>query len=217
MPARIYVLAGVNGAGKSSLGGEAIKASGDCFYNPDLQARQLHAASPGLTLEAANAQAWELSRQGLEQALVQGSQFKFETTLGARTITAMLLAGAKTGAEIHFWYAGLSSPELHLRRVQSRVAAGGHDIPEAKIRQRYVSSVSNLVTLLPHLASLAVFDNSIDGDPKAGIAPRPVQVMRMVGGKITAILPLSDVPVWAKPIVMQALKLAALSEHSSQH
>ncbi len=212
MPARIYVLAGVNGAGKSSLGGEAIKASGDCFYNPDVQTRQLQAAHPGLSLEAANAQAWELGRLGLEQALAQGHQFKFETTLGARTITAMLLAGAKSGAEVHLWYAGLSSPELHLQRVLSRVAAGGHDIPEAKIRQRYMSSVSNLVTLLPHLASLAVFDNSIDGDPKAGVAPSPVQVLRMAGGKITAVLPLGAVPAWAKPIVMQALRLAALSQ-----
>jgi len=212
MPARIYVLAGVNGAGKSSLGGEAIKASGDCFYNPDLQSRRLQAVHRGLSLEAANAQAWELGRRGLEQALAHGRQFKFETTLGARTITAMLLAGAKAGAEVHLWYAGLSSPELHLQRVQSRVAAGGHDIPEAKIRQRYMSSVSNLVSLLPHLASLAVFDNSIDGDPRAGVAPNPVRVLRMVGGAITDILPLSDVPTWAKPIVMQALKLA-VSNH----
>ncbi len=214
MPARIYVLAGVNGAGKSSLGGEAIKASGDCFYNPDVQTQQLQIAHPGLSLEAANAQAWELGRHGLEQALAQGRQFKFETTLGARTITSMLMAGAKAGAEIHLWYAGLSSPELHLQRVQSRVAAGGHDIPEAKIRQRYVSSVSNLIALLPHLASLALFDNSVDGDPKAGVAPRPVLVLRMVGGLITDILPLSDVPIWAKPIVMQALKLASLRQQS---
>ena len=216
MPATIYVLAGVNGAGKSSLGGEAIKASGDCFYNPDVQTRQLQVAYPGLSLEVANAQAWELGRSGLEQALAKGRQFKFETTLGARTITAMLMAGARAGAEVHLWYAGLSSPELHLHRVQSRVAAGGHDIPEAKIRQRYVSSVRNLIALLPHLSSLAVFDNSIDGDPKAGIAPNPVQVLRMADGAITGILPLSEVPTWAKPIVMQALKLASLRLHSGK-
>lgn len=206
MPARIYVLAGVNGAGKSSIGGAAIQAAGDSFYNPDLQTRKILAAKPHLSAAAANAEAWELGRHGLEQALRNGSQFKFETTLGARTITALLLAGAKAGAEIHCWYAGLASPELHLQRVQSRVAAGGHDIPEAKIRQRYVSSASNLVTLLPHLASLALFDNSIEGDPKAGVAPRPVLVLRMVEGAIIDMMPLAAVPAWAKPIVMQALK-----------
>lgn len=206
MPARIYVLAGVNGAGKSSIGGEAIRATGDSFYNPDLQTRKILAAQPGIDPAAANAEAWELGRHGLEQALRGGSQFKFETTLGARTITEMLLTGAKAGAEIHCWYAGLATPELHVQRVRSRVAAGGHDIPEAKIRQRYVSSVSNLVALLPHLASLAVFDNSIDGDPKAGVAPQPQLVLRMVRAVITAMMPPAQVPAWAKPIVMQALK-----------
>jgi len=206
MPARIYVLAGVNGAGKSSIGGEAIKAAGDCFYNPDLQARQILSAKPGLTITAANAEAWALGRQGLEQALRSGSQFKFETTLGARTITELLLNGAQAGAEVHVWYAGLSSPELHLQRVRSRVAAGGHDIPEDKIRQRYVSSIRNLLSLLPQLASLVVFDNSIDGDPKAGIAPQPQLVLRMVQGRITAMMALADIPDWAKPIAMLALK-----------
>lgn len=209
MPARIYVLAGVNGAGKSSIGGAAIQASGDSFYNPDLQARKLLDANAALAQEAANAQAWELGRRALEHALATGRQLKFETTLGARTITDMLLGGAKAGAQVHLWYAGLSSPELHLQRVKSRVAAGGHDIAELKIRQRYVSSVKNLVALQPHLASLAVFDNSIEGDPKAGVAPSPALVLRMTGSAITEMMPLSAVPAWAKPIVMQALRLAA--------
>lgn len=212
MPSRIYVLAGVNGAGKSSIGGEAITASGDCFYNPDVQTRQLLAANPALSLETANAEAWELGRRGLEQALAGGSQFKFETTLGARTITGMLISGAQVGAEIHLWYAGLTSPELHLQRVQSRVAAGGHDITETKIRQRCVSSVQNLLVLLPHLASLAVFDNSTEGDPKAGNAPMPVLVLRMMAGRMTAMMPLAAVPAWSKPVVMQALKLTSSSQ-----
>jgi predicted ABC-type ATPase len=208
MPARIYVLAGVNGAGKSSIGGAAIESQGDVFYNPDLHTRAILAAHPGMPLETANAQAWELGKRGLEAALAAGSQFKFETTLGARTITGLLLKGARAGAEVHVWYAGLDSPELHIQRVKSRVAAGGHDIPEEKIRQRCVSSLQNLVELLPHLASLAVFDNSAEGDPKAGRAPQPLRVLRMVGGAITAMLPLHDVPAWAKPVVMAALKTA---------
>ena len=35
VPARLYVLAGVNGAGKSSIGGAAIRAAGGEYYNPD--------------------------------------------------------------------------------------------------------------------------------------------------------------------------------------
>ena len=207
MAAEIFVLAGVNGAGKSSVGGAALEAGGARFYNPDRHARSLMAVQPLLSQEEANAQAWQIGRQGLKRALAEGLQFKFETTLGARTLTSMLLAGAKAGAAVNVWYAGLSSPELHIQRVRSRVAHGGHDIPEAKIRQRYVTSLRNLIELMPYLTSLVVFDNSTEGDPMAGVAPRPRLVLRSRGREITEMIAPADVPGWAKPVVMQALKL----------
>ncbi len=218
MPARIFVLAGVNGAGKSSVGGAALEAAGARFYNPDLHARELMLANPALSQDEANGQAWELGRQGLERALAAGSQFMFETTLGARTLAAMLMAGAKAGAEVHIWFAGLATPELHIQRVKSRVALGGHDIPEPKIRRRYVSSLQNLVGLMPHLASLVVFDNSAEGDPRQGLFPRPRLVLRMKGREITEMIAPADVPGWAKPVVMQALRLmkAAGKQHAGK-
>ena len=59
VPARLYVLAGVNGAGKSSIGGAAIRAAGGEYYNPDEAARALMAANPGLGQTEANAAAWQ--------------------------------------------------------------------------------------------------------------------------------------------------------------
>ncbi|MEO5738548.1 MAG: zeta toxin family protein [Variovorax sp.] len=205
MPARIFVLAGVNGAGKSSVGGAALLQKKVDYFNPDLAARALLDANPGLSAEAANAQAWGFGRNGLERALAQGLNFAFETTLGAKTIPQMLLAGARQGAQVHLWYAGLSSPELHLQRVQARVAAGGHDIPEAKIRERYETSRANLIRLLPHLASLRVYDNSAEGDPKAGQGPKPRLLLHMEGGRIVSHIALDQVPQWAKPIMAAAL------------
>jgi hypothetical protein len=114
-------------------------------------------------------------------ALAQQSNFAFETTLGARTIPEMLLQGARQGALVHLWWVGLFSPDLHLQRVKARVASGGHDIPEAKIRERYETSRANLIRLLPHPASLRVYDNSAEGDPKAGQRPRPLLSLHMEG------------------------------------
>jgi len=62
MPARIFVLAGVNGAGKSSIGGAALLDRKVAYFNPDLAARVLLDANPGLKQEVANAQAWEFGR-----------------------------------------------------------------------------------------------------------------------------------------------------------
>src|SRR5882757_10489394 len=208
MPARIFVLAGVNGAGKSSIGGAALLDRKVAYFNPDLAARVLLDANPGLKQEVANAQAWEFGRKGLERALREGLNFAFETTLGANTIANMLLAGAQAGAEINVWYAGLSSPELHLRRVKSRAIAGGHNIPEHKIRERYVSSRANLIKLLPHLAGLRMYDNSADNDPKTGHRPEPVLLLHMQSGRIASHIALEQVPQWAKPILASALEAA---------
>jgi predicted ABC-type ATPase len=208
MPARIFVLAGVNGAGKSSIGGAALDFVGVPYFNPDLAARILLAANPGLALEVANAHAWEFGRKGLERALKGSLNFAFETTLGASTITNMLLSGAQDGAEVHVWYAGLSSPELHIERVKNRVAAGGHDIPERKIRERYVASRANLIRLMPDLASLRVYDNSADNDPKIGNQPEPLLLLHMESARIESYCALDKIPDWAKPILAIAFALA---------
>lgn len=206
-PPRIYVLAGVNGAGKSSLGGAAVRDSGGDYYNPDEAARSLMAADPRLGQAEANSKAWLTGKNLLEKAIADRLDFAFESTLGANTIPAMLREAAKQGFEVRVWYAGLSSPELHLARVKSRVRKGGHDIPEADIRRRYQHSRLNLINLLPHLAALRVHDNSADADPAKGRAPEPVLILHMERGRILNAADLPNTPDWAKPIVAAALRL----------
>ena len=207
-PPRIYVLAGVNGAGKSSLGGAAFREAGGDYYNPDEAARSLVAANPRLDQKEANSQAWLIGKGLLEKAIANGLNFAFETTLGANTIPALLRDAAQKGIEMYVWYAGLSSPELHIARVKSRVDKGGHDIPEADIHRRYKHSRLNLIDLLPYLAALRVHDNSAEADPATGRAPEPVLVLHMVRGRIVNVEGLKNTPGWAKPIVAAALKLS---------
>jgi predicted ABC-type ATPase len=205
MPARIVVLAGVNGAGKSSVAGEAIRESGGEFYDPDAAARRLRARTPGTTPEQANAEAWEVGRRGLELALERGEFFAFETTLGGRTILSMLLAGAAGGAEIHLSYIGLASPELHVERVARWVAAGGHAIPREKIIEHWTASRRNLVRLVPHLTSLRLYDNSADADPGRGGRPAPKLLLHLERGVLRERVPLAAVLDWAKPLVAAAI------------
>jgi predicted ABC-type ATPase len=207
-PPRISVLAGVNGAGKSSVGGAAVRELGGEYYNPDEVARRLIDADPQLGQAEANSKAWLVGKNLLEKAIAHRLDFAFESTLGANTIPALLRDAAKNGFEIHVWYAGLSSPELHLERVKSRVRKGGHDIPEADIRRRYAHSRLNLIDLLPHLAALHVNDNSTHADPATGRAPEPVLVLHMESRKILNLADLPNTPEWAKPIVVAALKLS---------
>jgi len=206
VPACIYVLAGVNGAGKSSIGGALFAAHHVDVFDPDLAARALLDAKPNLSQREANAAAWEVGRRGLVRALERGDTYAFETTLGGKSIARLLLDGARAGAQVHVWYAGLATPELHLRRIQARVAAGGHDIPPAKVRERFDASRSHLVKLMPHLASLRVYDNSFEADPRAGRRPQPVLLLQMQAGRVVAHAPLGRVPAWAKPLLAAALR-----------
>ncbi|AGB21602.1 hypothetical protein Mycsm_01180 [Mycobacterium sp. JS623] len=204
---RLYVLAGVNGAGKSSIGGAMIRASGADYFNPDEAAQKLIAADPGLDQVKANAAAWHEGRRLLERAIAERKDFAFETTLGGSTMPRLLTDAAAQGFEVHVWYVGLASPDLHIARVRNRVQAGGHDIPESSIRRRWRHSRLNLVQLLPHLTELRVYDNSADADPKAGHAPKPALVLHLDHGDIVGPPDLSSTPEWAKPIVAAALKL----------
>jgi predicted ABC-type ATPase len=204
---RLYVLAGVNGAGKSSVGGAMMRASGADYYNPDEAARKLIATNPGLDQVKANAAAWHQGRRLLERAIQERKDFAFETTLGGSTIPGLLSEAAAQGFEVRIWYVGLASPELHIGRVRNRVRAGGHDIPESSIRRRWRHSRLNLIQLLPRVAELRVYDNSFDADPAAGSAPRPTLVLHLDHGEIIGPPDLSSTPEWAKPIVAAALKL----------
>lgn len=212
LPPRITVIAGVNGSGKSSVVGATIRSRGGLYYNPDEKARQLMTADPALTQAQANSAAWQEGVQLLQRAITERLDFVFETTLGGNTIARLLAEAASQGIEIHVWYVGLSSPELHIQRVQSRVHRKGHDIPEEDIRRRYKHSRNNLIALLPVLASLRVDDNSEDADPADGYTPKPKLILRMEHGKIIDPPDIENIqnpentPDWAKPIVDAAIR-----------
>jgi predicted ABC-type ATPase len=206
MKPAINVLAGTNGAGKSSVAGESIRARGGEYFNPDEATRQILDAEPGLGQEEANSRAWLLGKRLLENAIARRLEFAFETTLGGNTIPALLRRAHEAGLEVRMWYVGLDGPERHIARVRARVSRGGHDIPEEKIRDRYDRSRENLIRLLPVLTELRLYDNSIDGDPAQGVAPQPRLIVHAVDGAIVEACEAADVPGWAKPIFVAALR-----------
>jgi len=206
-PPRIFVLAGVNGAGKSSIGGAAFRQFGSDYYNPDEAARALMATNRTITQADANSEAWLRGVRLLKRAIDQRFNFAFETTLGGNTIPCLLAQAASQDIEIYVWYVGLSTPELHIERVRSRVHRGGHHIPDQDIRRRYDHSRLNLIELLPRLTALRVYDNSVEADPAAGRSPKLKLVLYMEEGKILNSPDLTQTPDWAKPIAAAMLHL----------
>lgn len=208
-PPRIYVLAGTNGAGKSSIVGAMLREAGADYFNPDEAARRIRAADPRLTATEANSIAWYEGKRLLERAIAGRLDFAFESTLGATTIPALLAKAASLGIEVRVWYMGLSSPELHIARVRTRVAKGGHDIPAVDIRRRWETGRLNLIRLMPKLTELRIYDNSGEADPDTGAEPIPVLVVHVTRGRIVAPLDLRATPAWTKPLVAAAMRLGA--------
>jgi predicted ABC-type ATPase len=201
----LFVLAGVNGAGKSSIGGHLLARAGMAWFNPDTFARDFMATIDCSQTEA-NAIAWQEGMDRLGQAVEEGRSHAFETTLGGRTVPARIAAAAASH-DVLMWFCGLSSPEKHMERVSARVAAGGHDIPEAKIRERYVTSLENVIALMPRLTRLQVYDNSVDADAE-GTVPDPILVADVRDGQLTWPTDLRGMqltPDWAKPLLEAAL------------
>ncbi len=207
-PPTIIVLAGVNGAGKSSIAGASIRAEGANYFNPDEAARLALQRNPELNQSQANSLAWNTGKRLLENAICAGRDFYFETTLGGNSITALLIEAAGQGFAVNVWYAGLASVELHLQRVARRVRKGGHDIPVDDIRRRWAGSHLNLIRLLPYLTKLRVYDNSHEADPATGAEPAPVLVLDYEKGSIVGPPDLGETPGWAKPIVAAAIKIS---------
>ena len=200
------MLAGTNGAGKSSLAGAMFRQAGADYFNPDEATARILAANPDISTAEANSAAWHEGKRLLERAIAERLDFAFETTLGGHTISALLHETLTAGIEVRMWFVGLSSPELHVARVRSRAARGGHDVPEQKIRERYDRSRINLLELMPRLTELRVFDNSMDADPHAGRVPQPILVLHLAKGKIVGMVELSQTPPWAKALVAGAIK-----------
>lgn len=207
----LYVLAGVNGAGNSSIGGYLLQQAGLSWFNPDTFARELVAAT-GCGQGDANAAAWQEGMRRLDVALEDNLHYAFETTLGGRTVPARIHAAAQTH-DVAIWFCGLSSPEQHIARVRARVLAGGHDIADGKIRERYPAALQNLIALMPVLAQLQVYDNSTEVAPGEAV-PDPVLLAQMEDGRL--VFPAVDdldalarTPDWAKPLLEAALSLQA--------
>jgi predicted ABC-type ATPase len=215
---RLFVLAGTNGAGKSSVGGATIRARGGHYFNPDEAAARIRQAQPHLSATQANSAAWHEGKRLLQHAITNKLDYNFETTLGGHSFARLLKQASEQGFEVRIWYVGLASPEHHLARIKARVHNGGHDIPEVDVRRRFDQSRLQLIDLLPYLTELRVYDNTPEADPHQGQAPRPCLVLHWAAGRVSHAMvksprlsELSSTPKWAKPLVAAALKLAPMS------
>jgi len=156
------MLAGPNGAGKTTnsraILADTLKTM--IFVNADVIAQGLAAFNP----EAAALEAGRVMLKWIKELTASRTSFAFETTLAARSYARQIKEWQASGYTFQLYYFWLSNEDLAVSRVAFRVERGGHNIPEATIRQRYQRSLNNLFQLYLPLADVwQVYNNSLQG------------------------------------------------------
>jgi predicted ABC-type ATPase len=156
----IYLIAGCNGAGKTTFAMEFLPKEVKClrFLNADEIARGLSPLDPA----AAALKAGRLLIEQFRECVEKRETFSVESTLSGRTYVGMLKEAVAVGYEIELHYLLLANAAQAIRRVRSRVRNGGHDVPAKDVRRRFVRGRKNLIDdYLPLAARWTVWDSRV--------------------------------------------------------
>jgi predicted ABC-type ATPase len=159
----IYIIAGCNGAGKTTASFTILPEILDCkeFVNADEIAKGLSPFQP----EKVAFEAGRIMLERIEYLLSTNENFAFETTLATKTHKSKLEKAIRSGFTIKLLFFWLPTIDMAIERVGTRVKEGGHHIPTDVIIRRYSRGIDNLFKIyIPLCSEWAVFDNS-EGEP----------------------------------------------------
>lgn len=157
---RLILVAGANGAGKSTMTARLMKRFGSSLgvlLDADALATALAPDNPSRAAISAG----RLTLALLERALQRRERVIYETTLSDKKRHLDLLQHAQNlGFKTWVFYIGLDDPQMHLERVKQRFSVGGHDILDADILRRFERSRANLPAAIRLSDRTMIYDNS---------------------------------------------------------
>ncbi|HLH93896.1 MAG TPA: hypothetical protein VKW08_02135 [Xanthobacteraceae bacterium] len=168
----LRLIAGPNGSGKSSLYGSKQEAifgntniadSARSFWiiNPDLLTLRIQAVEK-MVLGEANLEALRRIEAWLRASI---DAHQSVGVLSTGKYRPLVLKAKERGFEIRLPYVLLRTPELNIRRVQIRVAKGGHDVPADRIAKRWKRSLEQLPWFIDQADWALLVDNSEEFRP----------------------------------------------------
>ena len=146
----VLVFAGPNGSGKTTV------TRGLPTFGTYINADDLKAEYDLTDLEAAQ------QAEALRNALVTArADFSFETVMSTERNLLLLEKAKSLGYEVQCVYVLTCNENINVARVKARHAAGGHDVPEDKIRVRYHRALALIPRLLGVCDKMLIYDNSV--------------------------------------------------------
>lgn len=159
MKQKLYIIAGCNGAGKTTASFTLLPEILDCkeFVNADEIAKGLSPFQP----ETVAIEAGRLMLRRIDELTIQKVNFAFETTLATKSYKSKINVAKQNGYHIVLLFFWLQNVELAIERVKQRVTDGGHSIEPDVIKRRYINGIINLYNIyLPIVDEMMLFDNS---------------------------------------------------------
>jgi predicted ABC-type ATPase len=158
---QLWVIAGGNGAGKSTFYNLYLGKYGIKFVNADLIAKDLDSQNPeGLSYHAAT-----LAAKIREDLISQGVSFCFETVFSHESKIDFLAQAKANGYTIILVYIHLFDSSLNEARVKQRISEGGHNVPTEKIHSRIPRIRQLIKTALSIVDEARILDNSSKANP----------------------------------------------------
>jgi predicted ABC-type ATPase len=157
---KVIIIAGPNGAGKTTFARDFLPKEAQTyqFINADLIAAGLSPFNPDL----AAFKAGRIMLSEIEAVSLSGHNFAFETTLSGVNYLTQIKRWQNLGYTVKLWFIKLSTSDLAIERVKSRVKQGGHDIPHATVLRRFKSGLKNLEKFKLIVDSWVIFDGDVD-------------------------------------------------------
>ncbi len=155
----IYIIAGCNGAGKTTASFTVLPEMLDCneFVNADEIAKGLSPFQP----ETVSFHAGRIMLERITELIDLEVDFAFETTLTTISYKNTIELARLKGYKITLLFFWLNDVKLAIERVATRVSEGGHNIPEEVIIRRYFKGLANLTNIFIDICDYwIVIDNS---------------------------------------------------------
>lgn len=159
MDKNLYIIAGCNGAGKTTASFTILPEILNCkeFVNADEIAKGLSPFQP----EKVAFEAGRIMLNRINELLASDEVFAFETTLATKSYKTKIASAQKKGYNVILLFFWLEDVDLAIERVKTRVQEGGHNIETDVIKRRYTSGITNLFDIyLPIVNEAMVFDNT---------------------------------------------------------
>jgi predicted ABC-type ATPase len=162
----LWLLVGGNGAGKTTFYERFLARRKIPLVNADNIARSVWPDAP----EKHSYEAALIAERERLRLLEERQTYCFETVFSHPSKVDFVGAAKAAGFRVRLFYFHLELPSLNKARVASRVSAGGHNVPEAKIESRIPRTLANLRQCIGLADEIHLVDNSSLDQPYVRVA-----------------------------------------------